>query len=415
MFGPPRRQRGAGRAWPEPALPPFALSVSPASQIVTPGGNGTYTVAVTAQAGSGPITLGTTGLPASVTAVFTPATLSASGTSSLKVSAGATAVPGNYPFTVTGASSTFGTTAQAALLIGGPLPLGWSDLDIGAPSVKGYALYSSGVFSVGGNGADVQAYPDQFHFAFQPLSGDMVLTARVASQTNTNGWAKAGVMIRQSTASGSLDSYIVMSPGNGGDMQSRYTVNSTATDLGRTTKALGLKAPYWVRLVRLGNTFTGYTSADGAGWNSMTTIPATVTIPMTDPVLAGLGVSSHVNGVNSLVAFDNVAIASSVAGQMSVARSGLPYSRVTLTYNGSITVTNVGTQTISGPFQIVLTNLYSGAALKNASGITAMGTYITVPGVQSLAPGQSAAVAVQFTDPSNAAITYTPVTYAGRF
>ncbi len=39
---------------------------------------------------------------------------------------------------------------------------------------------------------------DEFRFAYQAISGDVSLTARVASVANTNEWAKGGVMIRES-------------------------------------------------------------------------------------------------------------------------------------------------------------------------------------------------------------------------
>jgi hypothetical protein len=49
----------------------------------------------------------------------------------------------------------------------------------------------------------------------------------------------------------------------------------------------------------------------------------------------------------------------------------------------------------------------------NATGAFNGSSYLTVPSVASLAPGQSAAVTVQFKNPSNAVINFTPVVYSG--
>ena len=47
---------------------------------------------------------------------------------------------------------------------------------------------------------DIWGTAAEFHFAYQQLAGDGEIVARVVSLTNTDQWAKAGVMLR-----GSLD------------------------------------------------------------------------------------------------------------------------------------------------------------------------------------------------------------------
>src|SRR6266567_3467715 len=63
-------------------------------------------------------------------------------------------------------------------------------------------------------------------------------------------------------------------------------------------------APYWVKLVRTGSTFSGYTSPDGLNWSQVGT---SQTISMAQNAYIGLAVSS--NSTSSLVTatFDNVA------------------------------------------------------------------------------------------------------------
>ena len=78
-----------------------------------------------------------------------------------------------------------------------------------------------------------------------------------------------------------------------------------------------------------------------------------------------------------------------------------------------MTITNNNATALSGPFYLVLDSLSVNATLANASGNTSVYTpvssYITVPGA-TLAPGASASVTLQFNNPTNAAITYTPRT-----
>jgi hypothetical protein len=94
--------------------------------------------------------------------------------------------------------------------------------------------------------------------------------------------------------------------------------------------------------------------------------------------------------------------------------SGLAYSRVSQTFNGRVTLTNTGTAAINGPFQIFFTSLTSGTTLSNAAGVFLDSPVITVPALTGLAPGQSATVDVQFSNPSAQRIKFTPVVYSGE-
>jgi hypothetical protein len=95
---------------------------------------------------------------------------------------------------------------------------------------------------------------------------------------------------------------------------------------------------------------------------------------------------------------------------VSTTASGLAYSRVSKTYIGTVTITNIWRYTINGPFYIVFTSLTDGVTLANASGTYYGSPYVTV-NTTSLAAGQSATVSVQFSDPANAKINFTPVIY----
>jgi hypothetical protein len=101
--------------------------------------------------------------------------------------------------------------------------------------------------------------------------------------------------------------------------------------------------------------------------------------------------------------------------QIVVTASGLAYSRVTKAFGGTVTIKNISGSAITGPFQIVFNSLTAGVTLANATSTFGGWSYITVPSVANLSPGQSATVAVQFTNPSNAIIQFIPLSYAGSF
>jgi len=70
------------------------------------------------------------------------------------------------------------------------------------------------------------------------------------------------------------------------------------------SRTAGLVAPYWIRVVRNGSTFTGYFSSDGVNWTQQ----GTVSISMASNVYIGLAVSSRNNSQLCTATFDNVSV-----------------------------------------------------------------------------------------------------------
>jgi len=197
--------------------------------------------------------------------------------------------------TTTGAVWSF-TTETA----GGGLPSPWVNGDVGSPSAAGNASYSSGTFTIEGDGSDIWGTSDQFHYVYQSLSGDGEIEARVASLENTNSWAKAGVMIRETLTGGSTHAMMVVTAGNGTAFQRRTSTGGSSSH----TAGSSVTAPYWVRLVRSGDTFTGYESSNGSSWNEV----GSATISMGTDVYVGLAVTSHSGGVLATSEMDSVTV-----------------------------------------------------------------------------------------------------------
>ncbi len=217
------------------------------------------------------------------------------------------------------------TLTPTATTGSGGLPAPWLHQDIGAVAAVGSATYSGSTFTVKGSGADIWGAADEFHYVYQTLTGDGTITARVASQTNSNAWAKAGVMFRDTLAAGSMQADMIITPTSGSSFQWRATTGGTSAG----ANSAGPVAPYWVRLVRSGNNFSAYRSADGAAW---TQVGTTTAIAMGSTVYVGLAVTSHADGTLSTVTFDNVSVTGGSGGPTATpTRTNTPVTGPTLT------------------------------------------------------------------------------------
>ncbi|HUC56989.1 MAG TPA: ABC transporter permease subunit [Streptosporangiaceae bacterium] len=150
--------------------------------------------------------------------------------------------------------------------------------------------------SVVATGPGGEAVVDQFYFVHQAMEGNGSITALVTAPHGvapkphapldlrlpaTQPWAKAGVMIKESTKAGSAYAAVALTGGHGVRMQYDYTHDIAGSD-GKTT-------PLWLRLTRRGNVITGYESAGGTHWSAI----GTAVLPkLTTVVQAGLFVAS---------------------------------------------------------------------------------------------------------------------------
>jgi alpha-L-fucosidase len=177
----------------------------------------------------------------------------------------------------------------------------WLSQDIGAVGATGSFSQSDGVLTVLGSGGDIWYEADEFRYAFQAVSGDYMLTARVTNMQNTAAWAKAGVMMRESLSADSKYVINFMSPANGVALQQRASTGGSASGVADTT---GVTVPYWVRLVRFGNNFSAYRSPDGVNW----TLLGSTSVSLNANYYVGLAVCSVNDGTLNQSIFDNVSI-----------------------------------------------------------------------------------------------------------
>jgi uncharacterized repeat protein (TIGR03806 family) len=175
----------------------------------------------------------------------------------------------------------------------GPLPFPWQHQDIGSVGIAGDADYLLNTFTVSGAGVDIWGNADSFHYAYVNVTGDCEVIARVASITDTDPWAKAGVMIRESVMPGARNTYIAFTSQNGIEYQWRGTNNAASFYV----QGPFVSAPYYVRLTRTNNSFKAYSSDDGSNWAQL---GSPVSIAMSSNTVAGLAVSAvNSNALNS--------------------------------------------------------------------------------------------------------------------
>ena len=263
----------------------------------------------------------------------------------------------------------------------------WTGGDIGAVAANGSHSESSGTFTVNGSGADIWSTADEFHFVRQSLTGDGTITARVVSLENTNSFAKAGVMMRESLTAGSRNLFALLTPtdANGFRYQSR-TATGDITNRSYVTPGL---PPGWVRIVRAGNVFTGQYSTNGTTWND---IGPSVTLALPATIYVGLAVTSHADGVLATGVFDNVSLTTPTPTPPP-APSGLAASpgdgQVALSWNaatGATSYTVKRSLTAGGPYDDVQSGL--GGTNFTDSGLVNGTTYYYVVSASN-AVGQS--------------------------
>jgi len=182
-------------------------------------------------------------------------------------------------------------------------------------SVGSFVEGPAGTYTMTGSGADIWAVngveADEFHFAYKMLTGAGSITAKVESVENTNAWAKAGVMIRESLSSDSAHAFACITPANGVASQYRPTTGGTSGNFNQT----GLAAPYWVKLERsMSGLFTVSHSADGTNWQPVTGATAQ-NISMGMNVYIGLALTSHDANQTCQAVFSNVTTTGNVTGQ----------------------------------------------------------------------------------------------------
>ena len=259
------------------------------------------------------------------------------------------------------------------------VPDGWSAVDVGSPAVAGAADSVAGRWTIRGAGSDIWGQADQFQFASRDVWGDASVTARVESVQNTNSWAKAGVMMRESTEAGSAFVAVYQLPNNEVTLQWRAANGAMATFSG--ARVGGTASAKYVRLTRAADIFRGFYSIDGVAW---TEIGGGVTIAMPEALRMGLAVTSRSVTTSCTAVFMGVSVA--VANAAPVAVAGPSASLDSAARSAALAVTFADDQPatalaytwlmVSGPAAVKFSENASNVAMRTTASFVTAGTYI---------------------------------------
>lgn len=177
-----------------------------------------------------------------------------------------------------------------------PLAAPWTGRDIGGPAEKGSVdVGADGTWTIKGGGADIWEMADQFYFAYQPIEGDVQITVKALGKpTETDEWAKAGLMIRDTLEPGARHAMLVTTPQNGLAFQWRDTKDGESASPGESViDSAGLQTPILLRLTRKGKVITAeYSTDDGKTFKSA---GEALTFPddLSKTVYVGLAITAH--------------------------------------------------------------------------------------------------------------------------
>jgi lysophospholipase L1-like esterase len=205
------------------------------------------------------------------------------------------------------ATNADGDSANSLLASPTQFPAGWTALDIGGPGVAGNSVFDGTTWTVQGSGSEIWNTADQFQYANTTVSGDAVISARVASEQHTDDWAKAGLMFRDGTSADAAYVGVFQIPNNQVEMQWRDTAGG-ASDWNGAAQGDTINVK-WLKLTRTGDTFTAYYAATAdvpadSDWVQI----ASHTLALAAPT-AGLAVCALNNAALCTATFDNVSLA----------------------------------------------------------------------------------------------------------
>jgi hypothetical protein len=196
-----------------------------------------------------------------------------------------------------------GGICAAALLLAAPLmaatPSGFEAANIGAPDTEGSVEVNGNVWSVSGSGNDFNgATEDQLFFVYKTIKGNGSVQARLVGPES--GGQYVGIMIRESVNANAASAGLIMSTSTLAWI-TRPAADEAAT---RQNGASTEEYPKWMRLQRVGNSVTGFTSTDGRLWQQ---IAGPITLPFAESSVMGIAVSSRASDAIT-IDFDGVQV-----------------------------------------------------------------------------------------------------------
>jgi probable HAF family extracellular repeat protein len=192
------------------------------------------------------------------------------------------------------------------------VPFDWTATDVGATGLTGNTVVvnaSEDAFSMQGAGRDIWGTADAFQFLYQDEHDSVAgIQARVVTQEPTNGFAKVGVMLRNSLRPDGAFVILDMMPSGELEFMWRSNNGTEVQYLGGATAGFT-----WLRLLRDLSEVSASASGDGVTWTQVGMID--VEMPTTGAKL-GIVVTSHDTSLLNTAVVDNVTVVNQPPDQL---------------------------------------------------------------------------------------------------
>jgi uncharacterized repeat protein (TIGR01451 family) len=196
---------------------------------------------------------------------------------------------------------------------GGNVVMGFAAHDVGNPGQAGsHFTCDSDTVEVVGGGNDVWNNTDQFYLASKTITGAFDIKVRVTALRGSNTITKAVIVARESTNADSRAFHVSVNPLPPGrdlaQMGLRAGTSNVTAAVGTNVSPSGIPNA-WLRIRRVGDTFTGYHSANGSNW---------VQIGQTNQsfpsgMVIGFGITAHDNAIKATGSFSSFSVDRSFA------------------------------------------------------------------------------------------------------
>jgi hypothetical protein len=174
------------------------------------------------------------------------------------------------------------------LLAGESLAQVYTGVNIGGDT--GSTQAATGGHDLRSAGRDIGGNSDQFHFAYQQRTGDFDVKVRVEDVTITDAFVQAGLVARGGLDANAAFAGVFSSSAQvSAFLEHRQTAGGNSSIIAPPREFPANYPQMFLRLRRVGNTFTGYGSFDGQSWQQLGS--ASVTLPSS--VFFGMGLASH--------------------------------------------------------------------------------------------------------------------------
>ena len=201
------------------------------------------------------------------------------------------------------------TTAHASFLtVAATMAPSWSTIDVGAVGAEGGATTNEGAWTVRGSGGDIWGQHDAFRYLYRlTRMNNQHAVVRVDDLSNTNTFAKAGLMLRNSLGDDAATVVLDVRPGGQIEFMMRSAAGDNMAFLGTATVTF----PVWLQLNWTGpddhstNVVASY-STDHVTWRVVGSGPQPFTLA--DSYDVGVAVTSHDNTATAAAHFRGLSL-----------------------------------------------------------------------------------------------------------